>query len=213
MQIARTIGIFIFWSAIILLSVYFFLDNVIAFFYGYRNQNFGSSLFNNHLWVYMHLVGGSLALILGPIQFWKWFRNRYTPLHRTMGKMYMFGVLLIGISSSRLSFISSCVPCRISLFLTTVFIVLSTFFAWKAIKDRNIKVHRQMMVRSYVCALAFVLVRLDQVLPMDFLFGSIEDGLMRRVVNEYFFCFVPLLIVEIIMIWMPSVYYRRKKVP
>jgi uncharacterized membrane protein YozB (DUF420 family) len=90
--------------------------------------------------------------------------------------------------------------------------VLSTWFAWKAIKVRNIKVHRQMMVRSYICVLAFVAVRLDDILPLNFLFGSIEDRTFRRVVNEYFFSFVPLLFAEIFMVWIPSVYYRSRKV-
>lgn len=62
-----------------------------------------------------------------------------------------------------------------------------------------------MMVRSYICVLAFVAVRIDGVLSLDFLFGNIEDELFRRVVNEYFFSFVPLLVAEIIMIWWPSV--------
>lgn len=63
-----------------------------------------------------------------------------------------------------------------------------------------------MMIRSYICVLAFVAVRIDGVLPLDFLFGNIEDELFRRVVNEYFFSFVPLLMAEIIMVWWPSVY-------
>jgi uncharacterized membrane protein len=175
------------------------MDNVGAFFFGYRSRNFGSTFFNNQLWVVMHLVGGSMALLLGPVQFWVFIRNKYLRFHRTAGKIYMFGVLLIGISAFRLSLISPCVPCRISLFLLTLFAVLSTWFAWKAIKIRNIKTHRQMMVRSYVCVLAFVAVRLDDVLPLDFLFGSIEDPTFRRTVNEYFFSFVPLIIAEIVM--------------
>ncbi len=212
MQIFRSLGWAIIWLLIITLSIYFFLDNVVAFFYGYRSRNFGSSLFNNQLWVVMHLVGGSMALLLGPVQFWTFIRKKYAAYHRISGKIYMAGVLLIGISAFRLSLISPCVPCRISLFLLTVFTVLSTWFAWKAIKVRNIKVHRQMMVRSYICVLAFVAVRLDDILPLNFLFGSIEDRTFRRVVNEYFFSFVPLLFAEIFMVWIPSVYYRSRKV-
>lgn len=124
----------------------------------------------------------------------------------------MIGIAMIGISAGRLSLISTCHPCRISLFLLTVFAVLSTFFAWKAIKARNIKVHRQMMVRSYICVLGFVAVRIDDVLPLDFLFGNIADPTFRRVVNEYFFSFVPLLIAEIIMVWWPSVSYSFKEI-
>ncbi len=123
----------------------------------------------------------------------------------------MAGIALIGISAGRLSLISSCVPCRISLFLLTVFAVLSTWLAWKAIKMRNTKVHRQMMVRSYVCVLAFVFVRVDDVYSLDFLFGNIEDPVFRRLVNEYFFSFVPLIFAEIIMVWWPQVYYKSKR--
>ena len=67
-----------------------------------------------------------------------------------------------------------------------------------------------MMVRSYICVLAFVAVRIDDVVSLDFLFGAIEDRTFRRVVNEYFFSFVPLLIAEIVMVWWPSVAYTFK---
>jgi uncharacterized membrane protein len=199
------------WAAIILLSGYFFMDNVIAYFYGYRSRTWGNSLFNNQLWVSMHMLGGTFALVLGPMQFWPFLRNRYMGLHGVSGKIYMAGIALIGLSAGRLSFISSCVPCRISLFLLTVFTVLSTFFAWIAIKQRNIKVHRQMMVRSYICVLAFVFVRVNDIISLDFLFGTIEDNTFRRVVQEYFWSFVPLIFAEIIMVWWPSVSYVFKK--
>lgn len=198
------------WSFVILFSIYFFLDNVIAYFYGYRSRMFGDTFFRNQLWVVMHLLGGSMALPLGPAQFWPFIRKRFIAFHRLAGKVYVAGVALIGISAGRLSLISSCVPCRISLFLLTVFAVLSTWLAWKAIKAKNIKTHRQMMVRSYICVLAFVAVRLDNVFSLNFLFGAIVDATFRRVVNEYFFSFVPLLVAEIWMVWIPSVYYRKK---
>ena len=206
----RSIPLVSFWVLIILLSAYFFFDNVIAYFFGYRSRSFGNSLFNNQLWVVMHLVGGSMALLLGPMQFWPAIRKKFVAFHRLSGKIYMVGVALIGISAFRLSLVSYCVPCRISLFLLTVFTVLSTWFAWKAIKVRNLKVHRQMMVRSYVCVLAFVAVRIDDIVSLNFLFGDIEDPLFRRTVNEYFFSFVPLIIAEILMVWWPSVYIKYK---
>ena len=67
-----------------------------------------------------------------------------------------------------------------------------------------------MMVRSYICVAAFVTVRLNYLFPLDFLFGANEDKTFRRVVNEYFFSFLPLLIAEIIMVWWPSVAYTVK---
>ncbi len=199
------------WSFILLLSVYFFLDNVVAYFYGYRSRTFGNSLFNNQLWVVMHMVGGSMALLLGTMQFWPFIGKRFVSFHRLSGKIYITGIALIGISAGRLSLISSCVPCRVSLFLLTVFAVLSTWFAWRAIKTKNIKTHRHMMVRSYVCVLGFVAVRIDDIYALDFLFGNIADPTFRRVVNEYFFSFVPLIIAEIFMTWWRSIAYTFKE--
>ena len=68
-----------------------------------------------------------------------------------------------------------------------------------------------MMVRSYICVLAFVMVRVNDVFPLDFLFGKIEDRTFARVVQEYFWSFVPLLIAEIFMIWWPQVAYTFKE--
>lgn len=198
-----------FWLPIIALSVYFFVTNVGIYFTGFHSRIFGTSIFNNQLWVILHLIGGSIALLLGPTQFWPALRNKYIKFHRLAGKLYMLGILLIGIFAARLSLISTCVPCRISLFLLALFAVLSTWFAWKAIKARNIKVHRQMIVRSYVCVLAFIAVRIDDIMPLDFLFGAVKDGLLRRVMNEYFFSFVPLIIAEICMVWIPAVYRKK----
>jgi uncharacterized membrane protein len=206
----KNILLLIFWLLIISLSVYFFKDNVLVYFEGYRSKTFGDSLWHNQLWVAGHMFGGTLALFLGPVQFWKFFRNKYINLHRLLGKIYMTGVAIAGVSALRLSLISSCRPCRVSLFLLAVFALMATGFAWKAIKAKNIKVHRQMMVRSFVCVISFVAVRIDGIFPLDFFFGVIEDGTYRRVVNEYFFSFVPLLIAEIIMVWWPGVFYKRK---
>jgi uncharacterized membrane protein len=212
MQALKKLPVIALWIAILAFSIYFFLDNVIAYFYGYRSRVFGKNLFNNQLWVVMHMVGGTFCLLLGPMQFWPFIRKRYLLFHRVTGRIYMAGILLIGISALRLSLVSPCVPCRISLFLLTLFALIATWFAWRAIRVRNTKVHRQMMIRSYVCVLAFVAVRLDGIFPLDFLFGAIEDPLFRRVVNEYFFSFVPLLITEVLMVWYPSVFLKNKKI-
>ena len=208
MQTVKNLTQFLIWVFLIAISIYFFLDNVWAFVYGYRSQNFGNSFFNNQFWVVCHLVGGSLALFLGPIQFWKKLRTKYPGFHRIAGKVYIAGALLTGLSALRLSLVSQCGPCRLSLFLLAVLALGATSFAWIAIKNRNIKAHRQFMVRSYVLLFSFVAVRIDQIFSMDFLFTSIQDRQLNRVVNEYFFSFFPLIVAEICMTWLPALGLR-----
>jgi len=212
MQLARNISLFLFWALILFLSVYFFLTNVAIYFTGFRSKVFGDAFFHNQVWVVIHLVGGTLALFLGPLQFWKYFRNRYLHVHRFTGKVYMFGVFLVGLSALRLSLISFCHPCRVSLFILASLALLSTAFAWKAIKAKKVELHRQFMIRSFVCVFSFVAVRIDDIAALDFFFGTTEDPTFRRVINEYFFSFVPLIVAEICMVWFPSIYSDRKKV-
>ncbi len=157
-----------------------------------------------------HLAGGSIALFLGPLQFLKWVRNGNLRLHRVSGKIYIAGAFITGLSALRLSLVSYCVPCRISLFLLAIILLFTTWAAWYCVKNKNIQAHRQFMVRSYVALLSFVAVRIDGLIPLDFLFGNIGDPLFKRVVNEYFFSFVPLLTTEILMNWIPSL--KRRKV-
>ena len=209
MQIIRNISGILFWMVIIIASGYFFLDNVWAYVYGYRSNTFGNSLFNNQVWVVAHLVGGSLAIFLGPVQFWKPLRSRYINFHRALGKIYIMGCILTGLSALRLSLVSACFPCRVSLFITALLLLFSTSAAWFTIRQRNVKAHRQFMVRSYVLVLAFVLVRIDGVVSLEFLFGNLE-GTFNRVVNEYFFSFVPLIMAEICLTWLPTLKRRLK---
>jgi uncharacterized membrane protein len=211
MQIVKKSFTIASWLLIIALSAYFFMVDVFPYVTGYRSKTFGQTLLSNQLFIFMHLVGGTMALLTGPTQFWPSLRQRYLKTHRLLGKIYMFGILLIGISAIRLAPVSRCVPCRISMLLVAIIAVLATWFAWKAIKTGNIKVHRQMMVRSYICVVAFVTVRLNYIIPPDFLFGPIEDSTYRRVVNEYFFSFVPLIVAEMFMVWWPSISYSFKK--
>ena len=213
MQLVKNLTTVFFWTLIICLSIYFFLDNVWAYVYGYRSRNFGDSFFNNQVWVVSHLVGGSLALLLGPMQFWKSIRNRYLNFHRISGKIYILGCLMAGLSALRLSLISMCIPCRVSLFMLAVIAIFTTLAAWYAVRHNNIKAHRQFMVRSYIAILAFVAVRIDDVFSLSFLFGNIQDPVFNRTVNEYFFSFVPLLIGEMVMIWIPSLRRGIKKSP
>jgi uncharacterized membrane protein len=173
----------IFWSILILLSGYFYYNNAIAYFFGYRNPRFGE----NQFWFVLHIAGATCSLFLGPIQFWKFIRTKYIRFHRLAGKIYIIGSLAAAVAAIRLALIFDCVGCRYSLIPLSVLLFLTTSLAWYAILQKNITAHKQFMVRSYVCALAFVFVRLYQVLPIGFLFEPIADDNVLAVVMEWTF--------------------------
>ena len=191
---------FVIWTVIVGIFIYFFFENVAVYLTGYQSNTFVS----NPFWVGLHLIGGTLAIFFGPIQFSKWVRLKYLNFHRLTGKMYIIGAFIAGLSALRLSIISTCRPCRVSLFILAVLVIATTFSSWWAVKNKNVKAHKQFMVRSYICIFSFVAVRLGGVVPLDFLFGQINDPTFNRTINEYFFSFVPLIVGEIVMIWLPT---------
>lgn len=193
--------VFIFWTVLILLSAGFYFENAVVYLFGYRNPRFD----DNQFWFVAHILGATCSLFLGPIQFWKSFRTKYLKFHRLFGKIYIIGTLIAAVSAFRLALVFDCVGCRFSLIPLSLLLFTTTALAWYAIKQRKIMAHKQFMVRSYTCALAFVFVRLYQVIPMDFAFGVIDDRNVKGVVIEWMFSILPLILVEIAMIWIPSI--------
>lgn len=198
------------WAAVLFFSLYFYSENAIVYFFGYRNPRFGDALFNNQFWFVTHIIGATCSLFLGPIQFWKPIRTKYVRFHRIAGKIYIIGSLVAAVGAFRLALIFDCVGCRYSLIPLSVLFFLTTALAWYAIRKKNIVAHKQFMVRSYVCALAFVFVRLYQVLPLGFIFAPIVDDNIFAVVVEWTFSIFPLILVEIFMIWIPSLRLKVK---
>jgi len=197
----RKISLFIFWAVVIAISAYFYYYNVFAYFEGYKNERFDTYPF----WFISHMVGATFSLFLGPIQFWPSIRKKYISYHRVAGKLYIVGSLVAGVSAFRLSLIYDCIGCRYSLVVLSILFLLTTSLAWITILRKNIIAHKQFMIRSYTCAMAFVFIRLYQIIPLDFFYSAIEDPELQRTVNEWIFSIVPLLIVEILMIWFPSI--------
>lgn len=190
----------ILWISVIGFSAIFYYKDALSYFFGYRNPRFSEY----SVWFIVHIIGATCSLFLGPVQFWKSIRTRYLKYHRIAGKVYIIGTLVAAISAFRLAIVFDCVGCRYSLIPLSVLLFITTSCAWYAIRRGNIIAHRQFMIRSYVCALAFVLVRLNRVLPIDFIFDPITDDNVYAVVAEWTFSILPLLVVEIVMIWIPS---------
>jgi len=191
----------IFWITLIGLSALFYFDNAVAYLFGYRNPRFADNAF----WFVVHILGATCSLFLGPLQFWKSIRTRYMKYHRLAGKVYIVGTLLAAVSAFQLALGFDCTGCRFSLIPLSILLFLTTALAWYAIKKKNIKAHKQFMIRSYTCALAFVFVRLYQVVPLDFMFGVIDNPETKSVVIEWMFSVLPIILVEIVMSWIPSV--------
>jgi hypothetical protein len=153
---------------------------------------------------YCHIIGSSIILIIGFLQFSKWvYTNRQ--LHRTLGKIYVFGVLFFAAPGAYVMtfFINRGPGVFISFLVQNTLWVTFTAAAWILIRDRKIEAHVMMMRRSY--ALAFAAVTLRFYIWLFTVFGH-GVGFANNYIIIAFLSWVPnLLLVEIIN------YYNRKQ--
>ncbi|MGZ5219632.1 MAG: DUF2306 domain-containing protein [Chitinophagaceae bacterium] len=200
----------LFWLLIIGLSLYFYILTFIEYSQGYIPENFKKGFFESKIWFIGHIAGATVALLLGPIQFWNKFRSRHMRYHRTAGKIFIAGSLLAAFCAFRINLMYDCKACRISLGILSVIWFAATLAAWWAIRNKNIKAHRQFMVRSYTAALAFVFIRLFALMGYKTVFPFIDTTLERRITAEWLCWVVPFLIIEIYMAWWPSLKKIKK---
>jgi len=109
---------------------------------------------------YAHIFGASTILIAGCLQFSKKVQSNI-PLHRLLGKIYVFGVLFFAAPGAYVMtfFINRGTGVFISFLLQNTLWIIFTASAWVLIRKRKIDGHIMMMNRSYALAFAAVTLR------------------------------------------------------
>ena len=152
---------------------------------------------------YCHIIGSSIILLIGFFQFSKKvYSNR--PLHKALGKLYVFGVLLFAAPGADVMtfFINWGVWVFVSFLLQNILWITFTLAAWILIKNGRVDDHIKMMRRSY--SLAFAAVTLRLYIFMFTVFGN-SVGFANNYIIISFLSWVPnLLLVE----WV-NYYYRN----
>ncbi|HEY4325949.1 MAG TPA: DUF2306 domain-containing protein [Mucilaginibacter sp.] len=149
---------------------------------------------------YCHIIGSSIILLAGFFQFSKRVYNN-RPLHKALGKLYVFGVLFFSAPGAYVMtlFINRGPWVFISFFLQNTLWVIFTLSAWLLIKNRRVDEHVKMMRRSY--ALAFAAVTLRFYIWLFTVYGS-GVGFENNYIIIAFASWVPnLLLVEVINRW------------
>ena len=60
-----------------------------------------------HAAFYTHIVAGGVALLIGPLQFWRGLRERARAVHRAIGRTYLVAVLVGGLAATALAPVNS----------------------------------------------------------------------------------------------------------
>jgi len=109
----------------------------------------------------LHVAGAMAALLIGPFQFLpKSITRRYVRVHRTLGRIYLLGVLVGGLGGLYMAFhaFGGFGP-RVGFALLAVLWLLSGFTAYRRIRARQIQSHREWMIRTYSLTFAAVTLR------------------------------------------------------
>ena len=154
---------------------------------------------------YFHIIGSSIILLVGFFQFSPLFYNN-RPLHRALGKIYVFGVLFFAAPGAYIMtlFINRGTWVFISFLLQNTLWVIFTLSAWLQIRNGKIDDHVKMMRRSY--ALAFAAVTLRLYIFALTKFGNGVDFENNYIIISYLSWVPNLLLVE----WI-NYYYRNGK--
>jgi len=191
-----------FLGILFLIATYFVIDRAFPYFLNFSFEQYQDYYWPNKWWLVGHLLGGAVALILGPFQFSTTFRNRFMTLHRNLGKAFIISILIASLSAIYMSFYVAPqvnVSWSISLFVLALVWLVSVLLAYRMIRLKRISQHKEWMIRANIITVAFVLFRFLN-----------ESGFIRELMPTFVergpACIwmswaIPLFFAEVIMQW------------
>lgn len=146
---------------------------------------------------YAHVVTGSVALLLGPVQFSTRLRRRFTAAHRVSGRIYVAAVAIGGVSGLVIAPSNSAGIIGTLGFGSLAVLWLATgAMAFTAARRRELERHRAWMIRNY--SLTFAAVTLRLWLPLLIVVFSSRGGSGSEAAFDSAYLVVPFLA------WVPN---------
>ncbi|MCA9997245.1 MAG: DUF2306 domain-containing protein [Anaerolineales bacterium] len=146
-----------------------------------------------------HALASSVALLIGPFQFLPRLRQkRFLSLHRWLGRIYLLGILLGGLSGFYMARLAhGGFPAQVGFSLLAVLWLFTGAMAYQRIRTGNVRAHEQWMIRNYALTFAAVTLRLYLGLGQAFL---PEVEFTAVYITTAWLCWIPnLLIAEILI--------------
>lgn len=195
---ARRIAAIAAWLGIIGLAIAFVFKYV-AFYYRHYDADSFDTLWPRRGWLFLHINGGTLALLTGPWQFISGLRQRHMNIHRWTGRLFLVGVAagivgavgLVVNETGRWAF-------GVGLMGLAASWLVTTGMAYYSIRKGLVALHKEWMIRAYVVTFAFAFYRImSDYSPMSRLLPESD-----RAITMAWACWVvPLGITEMIFQW------------
>ena len=127
-------------------------------------QGFQFAYWPRRGWLLIHIAGGLVALLSGPVQLWLGLHKVKMNVHRKLGILYMAGMTVGSVGAVELAFqTDGGLIFGSGLFTLALAWIATTSFAYFAIRKGFVEQHREWTIRSYVVTFAFVTFRAGQV--------------------------------------------------
>lgn len=169
---------------------------------GFIYFNFNREVYTDYFWyrapwLLAHIVCGIVATLIGPLQFIRAVRERNPLLHRTFGKAYIGSITISTIISFYLVSTSQLgLAYATGLAFLGVAWLVTTWMAYFSIRKKNMQMHKEWMIKSYVLTLAFVSFRtVEDILVMM----GLGDFVDRKILMAWGCWAVPFLATEVIL--------------
>jgi uncharacterized membrane protein len=179
--------------ALATLVAFWFLDSYAFQYLTLERDRFGI-YWARREWIYVHVLAGMLALLLGPVQFWLGLNRREKILHRILGAFYVLSVFA-GAGAALYLARHTDFGWVFGMGLTAMAVgwILSTALATIAICLHLVEQHREWMTRSYVFTFGFVTFR---ILTQAFQIIGAGTTLDQMTAASWFCWSVPLMLTE-----------------
>ncbi len=147
-------------TALLLIAAWFVYVYVFHYYLNYNPNGFGV-FWARRGGLLIHISAGMVALLIGPWQFSRRLRQRHLGLHRLMGRVYLVAVAC-GSSAGLYLALTTPFGWAWGTGLAALALAWATTagMAFYAIKQRQIQIHQEWMVRSYMVTFAFVTFRM-----------------------------------------------------
>jgi len=156
------------WAGILALAASFVFKYVLFYYRHYDAASF-DTLWPRRAWLFLHINGGTLALLTGPWQFWSGLRQRHMSIHRWTGRLFLLGVAAgvagaVGLVVKEVGYWAF----GVGLMGLAAAWLVTTSMAYYSIRKGLVALHKEWMIRAYVVTFAFVFFRvLSDYSPMS----------------------------------------------
>ena len=114
-------------------------------------------------WLLPHGMAGACAILLGPMQFSDRLRQRFTKLHRVVGRFYIAGAFIAAPLGTYIQYYEERMggprSFSVAAAVDAILLMATTGIAFAFILKGRVQQHRQWMTRSFAVALVFLEVR------------------------------------------------------